>query len=280
MSLFLSALLGPAALQVGMNPSASADFGEPEELRELRRLNNASQNEGRFADLGRCLRDAAANPAKGLERSQRLFHKNQPNARGDGLHCQGFALARSNDLPGAARAYQAALDATGVGERGVRIERALTAASAWTLAGDRNQALMVLGRAATEAEQLGRSSMVGEVAVDRAINLVALGREEEAAQVLATARATASSVANVWLLSATLSRRMKRMEEAQSQIERAALLDPLDPATGLEAGVIAALSGRNEAAQKSWQSVIDTAPQSPQAATARTYLRSVAGTGE
>lgn len=275
MSLLFSALLLPAALQVGMNPNASTDFGEPEELRELRRLNNAAQGEGRFAELGNCLRVAAADPAKGLAQSQRLFHKTQPTARGDGLHCQGFALARSNDLPGAARAYQASLEATGAAERGVRIERALTAASAWTLANNRDQALMLLGRAATEAEQLGRSSVIGEVAVDRAIALVAMGREDEAAEVLSTARETASSAADVWLLSATLSRRMEQMEDAQAQIERAALLNPLDPAVGLEAGVIAALTGRDEAARKSWQSVIDTAPQSPQAATAQRYVQSL-----
>jgi TolA-binding protein len=55
-------------------------------------------------------------------------------------------------------------------------------------------------------------------------------------------------------------------------IERAAQLFPVDPEIGLEAGVIAVLSGRDEAARKSWLSVIKAAPNSPSAKTAQGYL--------
>jgi hypothetical protein len=49
-------------------------------------------------------------------------------------------------------------------------------------------------------------------------------------------------------------------------------LAPTDPAIGLEAGVIAALGGRDDAARQSWQSVVRLAPDTPEAETARTYL--------
>ena len=65
-------------------------------------------------------------------------------------------------------------------------------------------------------------------------------------------------------------------ELATKQIERAAALMPRDPATALEAGTIAILSGREDGARKSWQSAIDLAPQSEEAETARTYLAQLA----
>ena len=45
-----------------------------------------------------------------------------------------------------------------------------------------------------------------------------------------------------------------------------------DPEVGLEAGVIAMLGGNESAARKSWQSVLDAAPDSVAAGTARGYL--------
>ena len=48
---------------------------------------------------------------------------------------------------------------------------------------------------------------------------------------------------------------------------------PRDPQVGLEAGVIAVLSGRDDAARKSWQSVIAAAPDSDEAKTAHGLSR-------
>ena len=103
-----------------------------------------------------------------------------------------------------------------------------------------------------------------------------MGRQEDAAEALSEAREADGDDAQAWLLSATLSRRLSRLGEAQQQIERAALLSPRNPQVGLEAGVIAALSGREEAARKSFQSVLDVAPDSPQADQAREYLAQIA----
>jgi Flp pilus assembly protein TadD len=81
----------------------------------------------------------------------------------------------------------------------------------------------------------------------------------------------------VWLLSATLSRRLGDLTVAQAQIETAATLDGNDPAIALEAGVIAELAGNEDAARKSWQSVVAVAPSSPEATSAKAYLAQIGG---
>jgi tetratricopeptide (TPR) repeat protein len=138
--------------------------------------------------------------------------------------------------------------------------------------GDTQAALAVLDVAHADAEAANDKPLAGDIAIDRARALVALGRDGDAATALAEARAALPANPQAWLLSATLSRRMGKLAEAQAEIEKAAELLPIDPDIGLEAGVIAVLSGREEAARKSWQSVIDAAPKSDAAATARGYL--------
>jgi Flp pilus assembly protein TadD len=86
------------------------------------------------------------------------------------------------------------------------------------------------------------------------------------------ARAALPYNSQAWLLSATLARRLGALDDAQKFIEQAALLKPTDPEIGLEAGVIAVLSGRDDAARKSWDSVIEMAPESQFAETAGSYL--------
>jgi hypothetical protein len=65
---------------------------------------------------------------------------------------------------------------------------------------------------------------------------------------------------------------MGKLADAQEQVEEAARLDPTAPAIGLEAGVIAILDGREEAARSSWQSVIDLSPGTEFATSAQSYL--------
>jgi tetratricopeptide (TPR) repeat protein len=117
---------------------------------------------------------------------------------------------------------------------------------------------------------------LGAVQIDRARALVALNRLPEASGALEEAHRLAPDDPEGWLLSATLLRRGKDLERAQRDIEMAASLaahgNPLGAQIGLEAGVIAMLDGREEAARKSWASVLATAPGSPEAATAQGYL--------
>jgi tetratricopeptide (TPR) repeat protein len=98
--------------------------------------------------------------------------------------------------------------------------------------------------------------------------------------VLANARTLDAQNALAWLLSATLARRLGKLDQAQGFIQTAAALAPDYVETGLEAGVIAMLQGREDAARTSWQSVIAVEPTSEAAATARGYLAQLEGTGE
>ena len=118
----------------------------------------------------------------------------------------------------------------------------------------------------------GDKQLAGDIQVDRSRALVALNREDEAGMALDEARSASPRNAEGWLLSATLDRRKGNLVEAQAKIEQAALLAPSDPEIGLEAGVIAMLSGREDAARRSWQSVQTIAPDTPAAETATSYL--------
>jgi Flp pilus assembly protein TadD len=110
------------------------------------------------------------------------------------------------------------------------------------------------------------------VQADRSRALVALGRNADAVTALQEAHRLAPEDAEGWLLSATLARRDKDLPRAQRDIEVAARLAPLDPAIGIEAGVIAVLDGRDEAARRSWESVVKAAPDSDEAKVAKGYL--------
>jgi Flp pilus assembly protein TadD len=102
------------------------------------------------------------------------------------------------------------------------------------------------------------------------------GNQGEAEAVLAAARTLDPQSPLTWLLSATLARRLGKLEEAQGFIEIAAALSPNYPEVGLEAGVIAMLQGREDAAAASWRSVIEFEPDGETAATARDYLAQLA----
>jgi Flp pilus assembly protein TadD len=65
-----------------------------------------------------------------------------------------------------------------------------------------------------------------------------------------------------WLLSATLARKMNDLPRAQLDIEEAAKRAPDDASVALEAGNIAVLSGREDAARTAWQAAVKLAPES------------------
>ena len=117
----------------------------------------------------------------------------------------------------------------------------------------------------------------GEIAVDRARAFVALQRLYDARIALDDALAINPASSDAWLYSATLARRMAKLPLAQQHSEKAAEINPVEPAIGLEAGVIAVLSGRDDTARKSWNSVIAAAPDSAEAAQAKGYLAQLDG---
>jgi tetratricopeptide (TPR) repeat protein len=223
-------------------------------------------------ELRACLDLAASDPAAAEQSARAWLEMAQGPARADAGQCLGVALARAQAWDEAATAFLAARDAAPPDAHARRARLGALAGNAALAGGDGATALAALDPAASEAKVAGDAALGGEIAIDRARALVALTRAAEAEAPLAEARAALPGNAQAWLLSATLSRRLGKLAEAQAQIERAAELLPIDPAIGLEAGVIAVLSGRDEAARKSWASVIAAAPESDAATTARGYL--------
>lgn len=240
-----------------------ASASQAASLRDLPQARNA---------LDGCLAAVNGNPLQGSEAAQAWLDKAKAAEAPQAGHCLGVALGRLERWDEAEQAFAAARAAAPASNRIERARLGAMAGNAALAAGRPDAALASLDGAHGDALGAGDKPLAGDIAIDRARALVALGRDGEAAMALDEASATIPGNAQAWLLSATLARRMGKLPEAQTRIEKAAELMPVDPDIGLEAGVIAVLSGRDEAARKSWQSVIDAAPGSDAAATARGYI--------
>jgi tetratricopeptide (TPR) repeat protein len=225
------------------------------------------------SQLQQCLQLAMERPSDGIAVADAWLAtaKNQVERAG-AMQCKAMALTRIEGWPEAAALFIAARNELPATDLAERARLGALGGNAWLVAGDLAQALSALDQARADAAQAGDAKLGGVIQIDRARALVALGRTDEAAAALAEARVMVPTSAQAWLLSATLSRRQGKLADAQAQIERAAELLPIDPEIGLEAGVIAVLSGHDEAARKSWLSVIKAAPGSAAAQTAQGYL--------
>lgn len=201
-------------------------------------------------------------------------------AHGAAAQCLGQLLLQQGDSAGAEAAFAesagqvpAANPAAAAALQTMAGNAALAGGRAEAALGWYDKALAPLPSSAPSAED---NAVRGAVQIGRGRALVALGRLPEASGALQDAHRLAPNEPEGWLLSATLARRGKDLERAQRDIEVAASLalhgDPLGAPIGLEAGVIAMLDGREDAARKSWQSVVALAPDSAEAATARGYL--------
>lgn len=154
------------------------------------------------------------------------------------------------------------------------VARSATRGEIWGLAG---LAALASGDAAGARSHFTRAIDAGTLA-DFALGgtLAQRARAAVALDDLAGARAdldravlAAPQNGSIWLLSATLARRMADGPRAQADVQQAAALSPRDPAVALEAGNIAYLADNFEAARRSWESAIAIAPQSAVAVSAR-----------
>ena len=270
MSLIL-ALLAPMLAQVG--PFVTP--GAPPPPVERRRPAVRAQARPPLQEPSRlqaCLDDAEASPTDAIEEAEAWLTVVKGTTRVEPNQCLGAAHSRRGEWGEAEAAFLAARDAAAASDHALRAQLGGMAGNA-ALAGQTwDQALAALDIAQADAQKAGDVRLSGEIAIDRARALVALKRDAEAGKALVEARTSAMNNPLAWLLSATLSRRQGKLAEAQAQIATAATLAPTDPEIGLEAGVIAVLSGRDEGARLSWQSVIAAAPTSEAATTATTYL--------
>lgn len=269
-------LLALLAAQVGplVTPGAAPPLPHEREVERPRR--RAVLPEPKFAQTpAPSRRQLCIRLAEGEASAASWLAQAQGADRAFAGECLGIALMRQAKWDAAERAFLAARDAAE--DKPLRARLGAMAGNAALAHGSAAAALIALDSAKADAG--ADPALTGGIAVDRARALVMLKRNAEAATALAEARAATPGDADAWLLSATLSRRMNKLAEAQAQIEKAAALSPADPDVGLEAGLIAVLAGQEEAARRSWQSVLSTAPDSDAAATAKGYLAQLSPQG-
>ena len=142
--------------------------------------------------------------------------------------------------------------------------------------GDFDRAIALFDEARSLALAEGKPVMAAEIGLDHARALMLLGRNDEASVALDQIRLALPGKAEAWVISSVNARRLDDFAKAQRLIEEAVQFAPQDPGVGLEAGTIAYLTGNFEAASRSWQSVIDTSPESDEAEFAKQYLESAA----
>jgi len=279
----MSVLLAIALLQAGplVTPGAAPAIGQSPLRDEHTRRRHDTAPAGIAAPetsrLGQCLQ-AAESDAPAAEAAARDWLKVvSGSAQAAPLLCLGSAQAAQENWDEAEKSFLSGRDLAAASDRGLRARLGAMAGNAALAQGDAARALAVLDLARKDAEITSDDPhLAGDIAMDRARALVSLQRLDEAGEALVEARGGNPNNAQAWLLSATLSRRQGRLAQAQAQIQTASELLPTDPEIGLEAGVIAVLAGHDEAARKSWQSVLAAAPSSPQAETARGYLAQLA----
>ncbi len=281
MSLIL-AMLAPLALsQVAprVSPGAAPPLNLPDVIdpRRPARRPGTTQPVARMptftpSRLQECLQQVQANAGTGAEAARAWLAQAKGSASAEPQLCLGLAQAELGEWEEAEAAFIAGRDVAAANEAVLKARLGAMAGNAALAQDEPERALVALDAAAVVAKAQVDTELAGDIALDRARALVALKRDGEAATALDEARSAAPGNAAAWLLSATLSRRMAKLAEAQRQIEQAAVLAPLDAEVGLEAGVIAMLAGREDAARRSWQSVVAASPTSDAGIRAKAYL--------
>ncbi len=270
----LTSLILAMALQVGPNPTGGA-MPNDDLVRDRPARNDgaAAKDAGlTSAWFDTCLDQLEDDPARAHAMAQIRRSETAGTDRVLANLCLGTAASRMGLWIDARAAFAAARAETPDGQTRARARFAALAGNAALAGGDAAGAEGLLTLAETDARTAQAATLEAIAATDRARALVLLGRSEEARAALEIATTRAPERSEGWLLKATLLRRLEQLGEAQAAIERAGSLAPKDAEVGLEAGVIAVLAGREDAARASWRSVIDLAADSPQAATARGYL--------
>lgn len=261
-------------LQVGLDPNATDPLDASDNLMNRPPRGNVitAPDNPTSAWLQDCLDQLAEDPARAHSKAQIRRTEVSGTDRVIANHCLGLAATELGLWDDAKAAFLAARDETPADELRTRARFGLMAGNAAYGGDDAEGALLLLEAAQRDARSAASATLEALAALDTARVLVALGRPHDAFVPLSRATLLEPEKAEGWLLTATLYRRLERFGDAQEAIEQAARLAPLEADIGLEAGVIAVLSGREDAARQSWQSVIAMQPDSLAAQTAKEYL--------
>lgn len=270
---FVSLIL-PLLLQAGPNPATGAvpDFSAEVQDRPPREMSEPVGQRVEPTWLEECFELADSDPARAHVKAQLQRDSTSGGDRILANHCLGIAATNLGRWDEAQLAFLTARNETPADDLAFRARLGAMAGNAALPTGDLQTALTLFEQAETDARASASADLVALVEMDKARALVGLERIDEAEVLLRDAAVLRPKDAEPQLLLATLMRRRDRLVEAQAAIAQAAELDPANPSVGLEAGVIAALSGRDDAARQSWRSVIATGPGSDEAEVAQIYL--------
>lgn len=268
-------------MQVGPNPMGGALAGDELIRDRPARADGATRDPGTAsAWLESCLDQLRTDPARAHATAQIRRSESTGADRVLANLCLGTAASALGLWSDARSAFAAARAETPEDEPRARARFAALAGNTALAEGDAAGAIDLLSLAESDARAAKAATLEAIAATDRARALVALARSDEALAALEIATTRAPERSEGWLLKATLLRRLARLAEAQTAIERAAGLAPENPEIGLEAGLIAVLDGREDAARASWRSVVALAPDSAAAKTAKDYLAQIGEASE
>ena len=273
----IASILALALMQVGPNPSLDAFPGTPEELRNRppreKPAITMSIPEERQQQFANCLTEARDDPETALDTANawRMTADNDLDLVRS-AHCLGLALVTLERFDEARQIFEVA-SAEAPEDFGKYRARLLAMAGNAAMS-DRKPAVAepLFATALERALAEGDADLASDLSADRAGALALAERHDDAVDALRMAREQNPQSIRAWLMSAMLLRRLERYGEAQEMIEQAATVNPRNPAVGLEAGIIAALSGREEDARRSFESVLIVAPDSEWANRATAYL--------
>ncbi|WP_374942626.1 hypothetical protein [Sphingomonas sp.] len=172
--------------------------------------------------------------------------------------CAGLAYAQESDWAAAAGEFEAAARAAETGKDEHAAQYWAQAGNAWLAAGDGAKARAALDAALIAGTLTGLQ--LGEAQLDHARALVATGALDTARTDIDLALTTASDDPLVWLLSATLARRMDDLPRARKDIAEALRRSADDASVQLEAGNIAALGHDEAGARRAWGEAARLAP--------------------
>ncbi|MEZ5680840.1 MAG: tetratricopeptide repeat protein [Erythrobacter sp.] len=273
----IASILALALIQVGPNPSLDAYPGTPEELRNRPprekpaiTMSIPEERQQQFAD---CLTQARDDPEAALDTANawRVGAQNDLDLVRS-AHCLGLAFVTLERFDEARQIFEVA-SAEAPEELGKYRARLLAMAGNAALRdGKAAVAEPLFATALERALSEGDAELASDLSADRAGALAMAERFDDAVEAMRISREQNPQSMRAWLMSAMLLRRLERYGEAQQMIEQAATINPRDPAVGLEAGIIAALSGREEDARRSFESVLIVAPDSEWANRATAYL--------
>ncbi len=184
--------------------------------------------------------------------------------------CLGVAYANQKRWDSAAAAFEDAAHEAELAKSAKVADYWVQAGNAWLAAGNPARARSAFDAALATASLTGLA--LGEAHLDRARALVAAGDNEGARSDIDKALANAPADPLAWLLSATLARREADLKRAASDIAEALRRSGDDPMVQFEAGNIAAASGNEADARTHWARVIELAPGTPIAESARKAL--------